>query len=755
MKKLFFSVLLLMFVNTCAIEAKSIQISLNELNLNIKFAQPGDTLLVKSGLFRDINIELKAYGTKQNPIVIKALNPGDVIISGNSNLKMAGEWIELSGLYFKNGTPPSGSSVIEYRLGSEAANNCRIYNCVIDSFNPSTRDIQYSYVLLYGRNNRFDHNSLLNKLNIGVTLIVMLDQQRDQQNFHSIDHNYFGPKPVFGSNGAETIRVGTATQALKSSNTVIEYNFFDKCNGEVEVVSIKSSDNIIRYNSFNECQGVLALRHGDRNIACYNYFDGNNVRNTGGIRIINAGHKVFNNTFYRLRGDRFFAALAVMNAVPNSLPNRYCLVENVDINDNLFVDCDHVVFGVGNDAERTLEPSDVRFVKNRIINPKLAYPFENKSSVKKVIFKDNKVSLSRGSVLRAGFINDASLIKILPAANIPVSKEECGQKWNLPENGTIEVSASIIEVKAGEDNILKALSKAKWGDTLELCDEGTYFVSSDIFIDFPLEIRASANLKRKPVIQYNGSKKGNIITIRNGGELIIKGIAFCGMGVPGKVVPSSGISTLAGMILPYLLVIDDCEFFDYPEGSTVPVRGLKNTFSQKIIIKNSLFRAISADAINYAGERDDAGLYNVEELIVENCSFNRILGVAINVYRGGSDESTAGPDVNISNCTYEDVCNKERGSVLRLVGAQVLNISGCNFSNSGRSGVSVRLDETTFEKVKIKNCNFWNSGRILTMTGKVTEGSMLNIKPEYENASAFNYKSKKTSLLYLKNIGVK
>ena len=51
---------------------------------------------------------------------------------------------------------------------------------------------------------------------------------------------------VYGSNGAETMRVGTSQQAYSSSNTVIENNLFERCSGEVEVISIKSSDNIIR-----------------------------------------------------------------------------------------------------------------------------------------------------------------------------------------------------------------------------------------------------------------------------------------------------------------------------------------------------------------------------------------------------------------------------------------------------------------------------------------------------------------------------
>ncbi|MFA5850991.1 MAG: polysaccharide lyase 6 family protein [Bacteroidales bacterium] len=755
MKRISLIFILVLIAGTFSLQARNIHIPLTDLNKKIELAQPGDTLFILSGLYRDINIELKTSGTKENPIVVKALKPGEVIISGTSSLKMAGNWIVVDGLYFKDGTPPAGSSVIEFRLGDEAANNCRVTNCVIDSYNPKSREINYSYVLMFGRNNRFDHNSLLNKLNIGVTLIVMLNQERDQQNFHSIDHNYFGHKPVFGSNGAETIRVGTATQALKSSNTIIEYNYFDKCNGEVEVVSIKSADNIIRYNTFNECQGVLALRHGDRNVANNNYFDGKNVRNTGGIRIINAGHKVFGNTFYRLKGDRFFAALAVMNAVPNSLPNRYCLVENVDINNNTFINCDHITFGVGNDEERTLEPSDVRFFKNIIINDKIAYPYEEKASVKGFIFKENRVKLASNAKLPAGFVNDGGLSPDNQIVQVPVKREECGQVWRMTSTVKTGRSQNIITVKAGQDNILKAMAQAKAGDVLELSETGEYPVSSDIFIDFPVTIKASTGLKSRPVIRYNGSREGNIVTIRDGGELIVEGLSFNGMSQPGKTTPGSGISTLAGMIKPYYLIVDNCEFFDFPEGSTVPVRGLKNTFTEKIIIKNSLFRAISADAINYAGERDDAGKYNVEELVIENCSFNRILGLGINVYRGGSDESTAGPEVNISNCTFEDVCNKERGSVLRLIGPQVLNISNCNFSNSGRGGVSIRLDEATFEKVKIWNCNFWNSGRILTMTNKVVEGEMSAIKPEYLDAAKFDYRSAKSSELFIKNIGVK
>lgn len=682
-------------------------------------------------------------------------------------MKMCGEWIVVEGLVFRDGTTGGKAAVIEYRLGKEAANNCRITNCVIDSFNPKVRNIAYPYVALYGRHNRFDNNSLLNKLNLGVTVVVMLDQERDQQNFHRIDHNYFGPRPVYGSNGAETMRVGTSVQAMTSSFTTIEQNYFDRCSGEVEIVSIKSCDNTIARNVFFESQGVVALRHGERNKVLENLFIGNNVRNTGGVRVINADQTVVDNIFYRLAGDRFFSALAVMNAVPNSLPNRYCQVERAKISRNVFFECARIEFGTGKDAERTLEPVKVTFSNNVIYNPKAKTPFENISSVAGFTFADNSVKLAAGAVLEAGFkeskmnfykVDGLDIASVRPLTDFPVIKSaECGASYQMQGNDRPELAIApmIFAVKAGQDELLKAVAEARRNDIVELTTEGEYPISKSLIIDKKITIRAASGLKSRPIVRYNANGSGNIVTLNDGAELTIEGIAFNGAGEPGKTTPSAGISTANGMIQPYLLTVDNCEFYDFPEGSTVPIRGLANTFSELVVIKNSLFRAISADAINFAAERADMGVYNAEEIVIENCSFNRILGVAINIYRGGSDESTAGPIVKISGCTFEDVCNKERGSVLRLIGGQVMDIENCNFSNSGRGGASIRLDEATWEKINVVNCNFFNSGRILTMTGKVTRGQMLNVKPAYIDAAKYDYRTAKGSVLNQKSIGVK
>lgn len=753
MKRIFLSLMLLAACFSAA--AKEYRVSLSEVADVLKTAAPGDRILIKSGVYRDVELKWIGRGTEEAPIRIEAEEPGPVfrqnglprnydgetgvIVTGGSTLRLAGEWIEVSGLDFASGYAPKGS-VIEFRCGKEVANHCRLTNCAIDRYNPVRRDNAYSYVLLYGRHNRVDHCDLTGKLNLGVTLIVILTEERSQQNYHRIDHNYFGYRPVYGSNGAETIRVGTSHQAYKSSNTIIEENLFDRCNGEVEVVSIKSSDNVIRNNRFWECEGVLALRHGDRNEVYGNIFVGNGKRNTGGVRVVNAGHRVHDNRFYGLAGGRFFSALALMNAVPNSLPNRYCLVEDVEIKDNLFAGCSNIEFGTGRDLERTLAPERVLFEGNTIVNPKLTEPYLAIDDVKDITFKNNKIDLA-GNYKAEGFKNVK--VKVAAAPSYEEMAAEKGIHRNLGPDAIVDYFNMYDEVAAGED-LNAVLQTLNDGAELVLTTSGgDYALDRALVVDRSVTIRAAEGLAKHPVIRFAGEKPDNMITIADGCDmLLVKGIAFSGVPEPGKAMARAGISTAADMIRPYNLTVEDCEFADFGESGFFAVKGTQATFAERVEIRNSLFRNLSGDAINYAAEREDKGRYNADDMVIENCSFYRMLGLAINIYRGGSDESTAGPYVTVKGCNFEDCCNKERGSVIRAIGPQVMEISGCNFSNSGRGGASIRLDEATWEKIDIRDCNFWNAGRIVTMTDNVVRGGITHDEPHYVDAEHFDFRRK-------------
>lgn len=730
--------------------ARDYRVSLPKVAATLRTAQPGDRIVVEDGTYRDAELKWLGAGAEGNPVVIEAATPGGVVIEGASTLRFAGQWLEIRGLNFRGGNAPSGA-VVEFRCGKEVATDCRLTECAVDSYNPARRDVAYSYVLLYGRRNRVDHCTFTGKLNLGVTLIVMLNEERSQQNHHRIDHNHFGPRPVYGSNGAETIRVGTSQQAYSSSNTLIEENLFDRCNGEVEVVSIKSSDNMIRRNVFFESQGVLALRHGDRNRVEENLFVGNGIRNTGGIRIVNAGHKVVGNTLVGIAGGRFFSALAVMNAVPNSLPNRYCLVENVDIADNTFVDCANIEFGTGCDLERTLAPERVRFAGNTIVNRKLSEPFIAVDRTDGFTFADNRVALA-GKYEAAGFRTVVPQLPVLPSeAQLRTGR---GAAWYAPHPEVCHAVGKIYRVRAGED-LPAAVERAEPGSVIELTDAGgDYAIQRAMVVRVPLTIRAAADGPR-PVVRFNGRKGDDMVTIADGGDLRIEGIAFSGVLEDGKALAKAGISTARDMIRPYNLYVDNCEFSDFGEGGFFAVKGTQATFAARVEIRNSLFRNLSGDAISYAAEREDKGRYNADDIVIENCAFYRILGLPIDIYRGGSDESTAGPYVTVRGCNFEDCCNKERGSVVRLIGPQVLDVVGCNFSNSGRGGCSIRLDEATWEQVSVADCNFHNAGRILSMTGKAVRGTLYDQTPDYGDAAALDFTQRPGSRLAELGIGTK
>lgn len=609
-------------------------------------ARPGDTLIIRNGEYSDLRLEWKASATSENPVVVAAQTPGGVRLSGRTSLHIRGSGLEVRGLLLQGCVADKGT-LVEFRNGDELATGCRLTECVIDACNPARRDIGYSYVHLYGRGNRVDHCSFTGKLNLGVTLIVMLSYPDCDENYHSVDHNYFGPRPVYGSNGAETIRVGTSQQCMQNSRSQITDNLFDRCNGEVEVVSIKSCENTIARNVFYECQGVLALRHGDRNVAEGNLFIGHGVRNTGGIRIVGEDQVVRGNTMLGLAGERFFSALALMYGVPNSLPNRYMQVQRTIVEDNVFEACRSIDFTAGKDFERTLPPAGTVWTNNRV-------------EAVQTTAEPSFGSLAEGR----------------------------GASWFTPESSTRQ------EV---EEIVLK--------DSLIVLEEG-------MRITRPTLICAAEGTS--PKVVFAGRKSQNMITICDGGSLTVRGIRFDGRLAPGRSLAAGIISTDKDMITPYTLTVEDCSFENCTEGGFIPIKGTKGTFADTVAIRRCSFSSLSGDAINYAAETEDKGRYNADDMIIEDCRFERILGIPVNIYRGGSDESTAGPYVSISGCEFNDSCNKVRGSVIRITGAQILSITGCRFVSSGRGGYSIRLDDAPWEKITLAGNSFTDSGKILS-----------------------------------------
>lgn len=152
-----------------------------EFELAVANANPGDVIKLANGTWKDFEILFTGTGEADRPIRLTAETKGKVFITGQSNLRLAGEYLEVSGLIFKDGYTPT-LQVISFRQDKEyLANHSRVTEVVIDNFsNPERFEADY-WVAMYGKYNRFDHNHLEGKRNKGVTMAVRLDTEDSQE----------------------------------------------------------------------------------------------------------------------------------------------------------------------------------------------------------------------------------------------------------------------------------------------------------------------------------------------------------------------------------------------------------------------------------------------------------------------------------------------------------------------------------------------------------------------------------------------
>lgn len=678
----------------------------------VESAGPGDVITLANGTWEDFEIVFTGTGDAENPIKLVAETPGKVFITGQSNLRLAGEYLEVSGLVFKDGYTPS-SEIISFRLNSdELANNSRVTNVVIDNFNQPERQEVDSWVMVYGKNNRFDHNHIVGKRNKGVTMAVRLPSEADRNNYHRIDHNYFGPRQILGSNGGETLRIGTSHYSRSDSFTTVEKNYFDRADGELEIISNKSGQNEFKNNTFYESRGTLTMRHGNNNLVEGNVFFGNGADHTGGIRVINAGQTIRNNYMEGLKGTRFGGALVVMNGVPNGPINRYDPVVDALIINNTLIDSDNIQLGAGSDEERSGPPKDSRFERNLIVNNDGRDVFTVYDDMSGLAFSDNVLGSMDPPDFTSGFERkDISLARaanglVYPQIDIAAgvtrdlsvtTKDMTGVAWYPKSEPVIEFqSGKVIKVNNDEGSLFSAIKSAEVGDTLEL-SPGDYVVSKFLTVDKPLTLTGLGDVN----ISY---ERSTLFQIENGGSLQLVNLNISGAASPDNAGNSVIRTSPYSMLENYRLEIVDSNFTDMDVNhSFTVISGAKGTFADRIIIERSSFDGVTGAVLRLNREDDDYGIYNAEYLTITDSSFKNIGGALVDFYRGGTDESTFGPHFALTNSTLSNVGfdkrNKSKASI-NLHGVQVTNMTGNTFENSKPFLIEHTVGEPKTEIVK-------------------------------------------------------
>ena len=679
---------------------------------------PGDVIQLANGTWEDFEILFTGKGKKDKPIVLTAETKGEVILTGQSNLRLAGQYLEVSGLVFKDGYTPT-SEVISFRQNNEnLAYNSRVSEVVIDNYNQPERYEVDFWVMMYGKNNRFDHNHLVGKRNKGVTMAVRMNTEDSRENYHRIDHNYFGPRPILGSNGGETLRIGTSHHSRKDSFTTVENNYFDRCDGELEIISSKSGKNKILNNTFFESRGTLTMRHGNNTLVEGNVFFGNDVDHTGGIRVINAGQTVRNNYMEGLKGTRFGGALVVMNGVPNGPINRYDPVINAVIENNSLINSDNLQLGAGSDEERSGPPDDSVFESNLIFNDDGRDVFTVYDDMSGIDFKNNvlgsmdppdftegfareKLTLARGS---NGLMYPQSGVEEGASRDLSVTtKDMTGVSWYPKTEPIVPFqSGKTINVRAGEGALLSAIKSAEAGDTLVL-SAGDYIEGKFLRIDKPLTLKGQGKVNLS-------FERSALFEILDGGSLQLEGLDISGKDAPDYKGNAVIRTQPYAMLQNYRLEVIDTNFEDLDINQSFNViSAAKGTFADNILIKNSSFETVSGAVVKLDTENDDYGIYNAEYLTVENSSFKDVEGALVDYYRGGRDESTFGPHFNMTDSSLTNIGagprNKSKASI-HLHGVQVTNISENTFDNSEPFLVTHTVSEP---KTKIFKNKFVNT----------------------------------------------
>lgn len=336
-----------------AIRAAEINVS-SAAEIAAANSQPGDTLVMAAGTWNDQAIVFKASGSEEKPVTLRAQTPGKVILSGKSSLKIDGQYVIVAGLLFKDGA--GGGDCINL-----AGRHNRLTDCAVVG-----GDYKF-FVHFFGQNNRMDHCYMAEKTSGDPTLQIEVAEK--EPNNHLVDHNHFGHRPPLGRNGGETIRVGYSFQSMFSSKTTVEHNLFERCDGELEIISNKSCDNIYRYNTFLQCAGFLTLRHGNRCTVDGNFFFGKGVKGAGGVRIIGEDHTVINNYFADLTDGVF----RITSGIVDSELKGYFQAKRCIVAFNTVVNCKGAYLeldaGIGT-SRRTLRPADITIANNIFDMPK-------------------------------------------------------------------------------------------------------------------------------------------------------------------------------------------------------------------------------------------------------------------------------------------------------------------------------------------------------------------------------------------------
>ncbi|MBC3844794.1 T9SS type A sorting domain-containing protein [Winogradskyella echinorum] len=334
----------------------------------------GDEIILANGVYNtDERIDFIGNGTPSDPIIFRAETPGGVKFTGGLQMNIGGDYVIVDGFHWQGGY--GASNFIQFRNGTDYANYSTIQNCVIDGLAIHPDDVaddiannsitKHRWIVLYGTYNTVINCSFMNKASAGA--LVLAEYYYNSQNDpcaivgHNISNNYFFnyekiDNTLSNSGDSETIRIGSSDTQNVSSDVVVSNNYFVEADGENEIITNKSKGNEFINNTFRRCRGSLVLRHGSDATVDGNYFLGEDVEGTGGIRISDSNHIITNNYIQDCitvnsqakwnNGITFLGGSAshAVTCMSTNTSNGYQFTENLNLSNNTIINTNAPLF---------------------------------------------------------------------------------------------------------------------------------------------------------------------------------------------------------------------------------------------------------------------------------------------------------------------------------------------------------------------------------------------------------------------------
>jgi hypothetical protein len=277
------SLLVLLIVSRSSLAAVIPVNSMSALQTAINNAAPGDVIVVADGVYTlSANITIRKQGTAAQPILITAASIGGVEITGTGGfyIDRPSAYITITGFKFKHS---AGKAAL-----AQGTAFCKLTHNLYQT--PGEGD----NLNVQGNDHELAYNTFQDKAALGQYLSIHGSGNGGSQIAQRIwvHHNAFLRQRPGGGNGSETVQFGLSGYSLSSSNSIFEYNYFEQCDGENELISVKASRVILRYNTIRDCPAQFTLRHGN---FCQVY--GNYFLRTPGIRIYGDDHTIHSNHF--------------------------------------------------------------------------------------------------------------------------------------------------------------------------------------------------------------------------------------------------------------------------------------------------------------------------------------------------------------------------------------------------------------------------------------------------------------------------